>query len=166
MKSRGYFADNDWEYATQSGTGYPGAINLTYLKVDGIIPESGFIIGDFSLPYVVSTTPQNNATNVEKDIEIVIKFSESMNKNTTESAISIVPGMIISKIWDKNNTSLKLVVSLSEGTTYLVNISKKAEDLAGNHMQLRTLKNPPPQTTYSSMLYPIAMYSMEGITNG
>jgi hypothetical protein len=47
MKSRGYFSEEDWEVATRrpvggEGVDYVGGVNITYLDVDGIIPESSF----------------------------------------------------------------------------------------------------------------------------
>lgn len=47
MRSRGYFTDEQWEFATQpplvdNDPNYTGAINLTHLGVDGILPDSSF----------------------------------------------------------------------------------------------------------------------------
>ena len=49
MRSRGYFTDEDWAFATRRpGTGdapyYSGSINITHLEVNGIIPDTSFSV--------------------------------------------------------------------------------------------------------------------------
>jgi len=42
MKSRGYIDDEDWQFASHTGINYPGNINLTFLGIDGMTPDSTF----------------------------------------------------------------------------------------------------------------------------
>lgn len=48
MLSRSYFSDFDWNYATSTGKGQTGEINMTYLKAkyncDAIIPDTSFAV--------------------------------------------------------------------------------------------------------------------------
>ncbi len=49
MKSKGYFTDSQWENATKrpgqsDEPYYAGSINITYLNVDGILPDSSFSV--------------------------------------------------------------------------------------------------------------------------
>lgn len=44
MLSRGYFKDEDWEYAEATGSAYSGKLNLTHLNCSGIIPDSAFTV--------------------------------------------------------------------------------------------------------------------------
>ncbi len=49
MKSKGYFTEAEWDYATRRpGTSdqpyYSGSINITHLEVNGIIPDSSFTV--------------------------------------------------------------------------------------------------------------------------
>lgn len=44
MLSRGYFSDDDWEYAEATGSAYEGKLNLTHLNCSGIIPDSAFSV--------------------------------------------------------------------------------------------------------------------------
>ena len=57
MKSKGFFSDEEWDYATKSPTNsdlpyYHHGLNTTYLGIDAIIPDT-----DFS----VEEMPSNNA---------------------------------------------------------------------------------------------------------
>ena len=49
MKSKGYFGEDEWEYATREETAsdnqyYQGNVNITYLDVDGILKETTFSV--------------------------------------------------------------------------------------------------------------------------
>jgi hypothetical protein len=47
MKSRGYFSESEWETATsQADENDPGRIDIDSLGVDGIIPDSSFLVKD------------------------------------------------------------------------------------------------------------------------
>lgn len=58
MKSRGHFTKEDWESATREPISdiederyYVGKLNITFLDVDGIIPESSFSIENKEKPF-------------------------------------------------------------------------------------------------------------------
>ncbi len=50
MRSRGYFTDEEWSFATrrpgeaEKGTYYSGSINITHLEVNGILPDTSFTV--------------------------------------------------------------------------------------------------------------------------
>ncbi len=48
LRSRGYFTDEDWEFATrrpsEGDPNYSGSINITHLEVNGIIPDTSFSV--------------------------------------------------------------------------------------------------------------------------
>lgn len=89
---------------------------------------------DIIPPSVVATTPNDGQENVEKDVKIIITFSEAMDTVATENAVSISPGAIVDKTWSDGNKNITLSVQLEEGKTYTITISIGAKDLAGNAM--------------------------------
>lgn len=86
-------------------------------------------------PTIVMTTPVTASIDVNIDSEIVIEFSEIMNKKSVEGALTITP--VIENMtftWD----NLFLTISgddLLEGTNYSVAIGTDAQDLAGNSLE-------------------------------
>jgi hypothetical protein len=49
MRSRGYFTDEEWEFAkqeppVQNDPNYLGGLNLTYLGVTGVLPDTSFAV--------------------------------------------------------------------------------------------------------------------------
>ena len=91
-------------------------------------------VPDITPPYVVSTYPANNSIGIDISTKIMITFSEPMDKNATENAISITPFLNITKEWNSNGTTITLAALLLEGTTYTIVISTRAKDMFGNAM--------------------------------
>jgi len=89
---------------------------------------------DTTPPTVLSTSPTNDAIDVESTAQITITFSESMDTATTANAVSISPGLITTRTWDGSGNALTLTVVLEEGTTYTVTVSDIARDFAGNNV--------------------------------
>jgi parallel beta-helix repeat protein len=97
-------------------------------------------IYDSTAPLVISTTPMNNAVEVSVGTPIVIVFDEAMNKTSVNESFSLVTSGIDidgSITWDVQNRILTFIpIALSYNTTYWVNISTDAEDLAGNNLSM------------------------------
>ncbi len=98
----------------------------------GCIPSS-------DKPYVVSTVPSNNATNINPANNIVITFSKPMNKTATEAAFSINVVSPTSTItWNSNSTEMSYYPTsspLEYNSSYTFTISKDAKDLSGNELE-------------------------------
>jgi len=88
--------------------------------------------GDTTHPYVVSSYPSDGATNVPGTEPIRITFSEPMNRNVTESAISIYPEPdVIDFEWYGSEVEIRH--SAFASSTYVsVAVAPHATDLAGN----------------------------------
>jgi ATP-dependent Zn protease len=91
-------------------------------------------IPDHLPPSILSTIPINGSTDVGVNSQILITFSEAMLRNATEDAISISTGTINKMDWTNNDKIIILTTTLEPGTTYVVKISTRAKDLAGNTM--------------------------------
>jgi parallel beta-helix repeat protein len=92
---------------------------------------------DIVPPSIISTYPNNEATDVNLSIEITIEFSESMDVCSVESAIFISPEITYSLQWTNSNKTLTLDFSepLSQKTLYSISITTNAKDLAGNSLE-------------------------------
>jgi len=88
-------------------------------------------------PLVEFAQPALSSKDVIVSITITITFSESMNSTSVETAISTVPGILYDISWNENRDVLGLtaVGDLDFETTYTVNISTEAMDLAGNRLE-------------------------------
>jgi len=91
-------------------------------------------VSDMTPPRVIKTDPSNGKTNVDKNSNITITFSEPMDQSATESAISLTPGEIVSFSWDNTGSILSILPVLENDTTYECTVSTGATDLAGNPM--------------------------------
>jgi hypothetical protein len=94
------------------------------------------LVSDQDPPKVLSTQPQNGSTEVALDSNILIEFSEPMNKVDFVSinAFQISPMTSGSIIWSDNNMTFKPDFLLKSFTWYAVSISYMAKDLAGNFL--------------------------------
>jgi hypothetical protein len=101
----------------------PYTFSFTTRKASGIVP-----------PTVVSTSPPDDATDVDPLSKITITFSEPMDTNATEKAVSMTPGSMVKMEWDADRTTLTVTASLEVRTTYIVTVSTGAKDLAGAAM--------------------------------
>jgi len=87
---------------------------------------------DFLSPWVVSTSPEENSTNVSIETNIRLEFSESMNRSSVVSAISISPHFEYELIWHEKNLTIKPRSFLSYETAYRCNLLALCTDLYGN----------------------------------
>ena len=92
---------------------------------------------DTTPPNIVSITPGNGAIGISKDVKIKLKFSETMNKTSTELAYQSTDMPNVQFSWSENDTILEidpagdLNYTLS-GKEYSFSLGAAATDLAGN----------------------------------
>lgn len=104
----------------------------------GHINEKWFIFRiDTSEPSIESASINDGATKVSIDVQIVIEFSESMECESVESAISINPYIEYTCIWSNDNKTLAINFSesLEYDTIYQITINTNAEDMAGRELE-------------------------------
>ncbi|MDH7507841.1 MAG: Ig-like domain-containing protein [Methanomassiliicoccales archaeon] len=94
---------------------------------------------DTTAPTVVSTTPADGERDVEVTEKITVFFSEAMNTTATEMAFSLMrKGSTVSGSvqWNSQKTTMTFTPStlLEYSTTYFINISTGAKDVAGNRL--------------------------------
>jgi hypothetical protein len=92
---------------------------------------------DKTPPRVISVFPSADSTQVSKDVEIHITFSERMEKKKTEASIFIspLPENPWKIGWHKYRLSLKPPEPLKLKTTYVITIGTGACDLHGNGLK-------------------------------
>ncbi|MDD4308492.1 MAG: Ig-like domain-containing protein [Thermoplasmata archaeon] len=85
-------------------------------------------------PQVTTNTPTNGATGVLVTANIVVDFSEAMNKVNTQGAFSTVPAAAGVFSWNAGGDIMTLnpTADLAANTLYTVTILVAATDLAGN----------------------------------
>jgi uncharacterized repeat protein (TIGR02543 family) len=83
-------------------------------------------------PEVISVTPGDGATDVVRDTDISVTFSEAMNRAAVEEAFSIEPDVPGALIIGDETLAFNPDADLAYGTTYTIIISTDASDLAGN----------------------------------
>ena len=94
---------------------------------------------DKRAPFVIRTTPGLGETNVVSDNTVVIEFSESMNTESVDQNLFIVP---LPQEWpgyewkSKNRVlNIKFKKPFRENTTYVLTLGAKALDLHNNMMK-------------------------------
>lgn len=123
ISSTGLFtaqAIGNWTaYANQSGMSGTASIEVVS---SGIIP-----------PTVVSTSPSNGTTNVNITTNIIIQFSEVMNKQATEGAIHSNPAVTGSFTWDGSGMTVTwdLSTNLAKNTKYTMTVDTGAKSADG-----------------------------------
>ncbi len=86
------------------------------------------------IPTVKATIPEQNSTNVEVDKPMTIIFSISMNTNTVEKVLEIVPDVDYHLNWTKNNTVLRIdfTENLSYNMSYVFTIGRAKSATGGS----------------------------------
>ncbi|MBI9108596.1 MAG: Ig-like domain-containing protein [Spirochaetales bacterium] len=78
-------------------------------------------------------------TGWEKDGDILLVFSEEVDKNSTESAVTIEPAVPFTISWDDEMTPSEMVISWDENLEwkklYRLSLSTALKDLQGNNME-------------------------------
>lgn len=86
---------------------------------------------------IVASVPEIGAVNVPRGKTVQVTFSETVNKNSVQSAVFISPrpdGDLTYK-WKGKTLSIILPDSFREATTYVVNIGANITDLRNNKME-------------------------------
>jgi DNA-binding transcriptional ArsR family regulator len=86
------------------------------------------------LPFITSTIPKNNSTNVEINTTIEIIFSFRMNQSSVENAFSIKPYINGSFYWSNYNRTMRFYPErfLAFNQTYNLKISTSAKSIMGS----------------------------------
>jgi hypothetical protein len=92
-----------------------------------------FTTGDFTSPFVITTTPDNGGADVLVTTTVSITFSEEMNKQSVEDGL--VCDFTYAAVWDGNTLVLTPTSQLQKSTLYTIKISTGAKDLAENHIE-------------------------------
>ena len=91
---------------------------------------------DTTPPVVVLTVPENAATGVGRNAEILIEFSEEMNRRSVERGFSIEPDVKLRNLrWDGSALVATPVAELPDSTTFFVGLAESAEDHHGVAME-------------------------------
>ena len=92
---------------------------------------------DFLSPFVIVSSPVDDAADVSENWDITIEFNEPMDPASVESAISIEPFTEFSCLWSNNNKTLtfNLTEPLGYETYYQISISTQAKDQTGRGME-------------------------------
>lgn len=132
-----YDGDDEFSGPDQDQAGSDGIGDTPY-TIEGGSNQDNYpfieaLIMDIVPPSVLSTYPENEAIDIAIDTEIIIEFSESMDVQSVESAISISPETDYFLLWNNTNETLTINFSepLAHETLYTISINKNAKDLAG-----------------------------------
>jgi len=84
-------------------------------------------------PTLDASAPTDGATGVAVGTDIVLTFSEAMNRASVESALSISPAVTCAFSWSPNDRVLTCDpnADLAAGTSYTVTVGTGAEDAGG-----------------------------------
>jgi parallel beta-helix repeat protein len=99
-----------------------------------VLSEPQTVVLDTQKPEAIDLTPINYEMDMSLDTSISATFNEQMAQVTVEDAFSISPFDDGEFIWNDNTFEFIPKSDLSYNTTYTITISRKATDLAGNHL--------------------------------
>ncbi len=93
--------------------------------------------GDANPPTIIGIIPSNGATGVFVNDEIVVTFSEAMDKLTVQNSLTINPDISHANSWDNENKVLTVtpLSNYTEGGIYNIVVSTGAKDMSGNAIQ-------------------------------
>jgi len=118
---------------TASATGYEDASKPNIVVNEGETTTVNFQLTKETIPPTI-TAHLPIGTDVFVGTPITVTFSEAMNKSSAEGAFSVSPSVTGSFSWDGDKMIFTPDSELDYLTTYTVNISTEAEDLAGNNL--------------------------------
>ena len=114
------------------------AVRVTATDLAGNSESEDFsFVFDGTAPSIESVSPANASTAVSAGASLVIHFSEGMDRNATESAVSIAPSVEFAGFaWnaDSNQLTVDIEGNLSQNTRYRVSVNTLARDAVGNPM--------------------------------
>jgi parallel beta-helix repeat protein len=143
LKNQGAFINFEVPYDLDTTDWEDGECIIT-IKADdlaGNVNEKWYIFKkDSTSPIIVSISPEDDSIDIQVNENIVIDFSEPMDVQSVESAISISPYSDYSCAWSNNNSTLTLSFSepLEYQTPYEISIGATAQDMASNDLGSRT----------------------------
>ena len=118
-----------------SKTGYQSQSKSAEVTANQTTTTDFQLATETTIPPTIITTHFPTETNVLTGTTITVTFSKAMNETSAENAFSISPPVTGSFTWDGNKMIFTPSSNLAYGTTYTVNISTEAEDLAGNDLE-------------------------------
>lgn len=91
---------------------------------------------DKTPPEILSSIPENGSTDIDLKPDVVISFSERMNRNKIGEAVFVSPppqgGIRLD--WSGDDLKIKIVDSLTDDRTYLVTVGSSATDSHNNRL--------------------------------
>jgi hypothetical protein len=113
--------------------------NRDYYPLMNPVPNAGVQqpAEDTTPPEILATTPSNAQVEVPVDTDIIIRFSEAIERTSVQSSITILPALEIEAYtWSENDELLILTFTsnFSSYTVYNVILSSNITDLAGNNL--------------------------------
>jgi hypothetical protein len=113
--------------------GVEGTATIT--ATDGVLVGTTLVqvtTGDTEPPSIVTTSPDDKATDVARNVDLVIDFSEAMD--TDSVAYSTVPIIALTPAWSNGDATLVLAhAHLLSNTTYTITITA-GKDVVGNDL--------------------------------
>ncbi|GAB4275483.1 MAG: hypothetical protein Kow0029_16680 [Candidatus Rifleibacteriota bacterium] len=97
-------------------------------------PAFSFSSKTFNWPRLINTIPTQAAANVNPASQIVLEFDQAMNKDSVESAISILPAIgAKTYTWENSDSRLKIIPEnpLAFSALYKLNLAGTAENSIG-----------------------------------
>lgn len=116
-----------------------------YMGSDKSAPEI-LLVSDETETHSITrdNTDDNQLTitgNWEKNRNVLLQFSEAMNRDSVEAALKIAPEAAFSLSWTSSNQKDRLLISWDEflvyNTIYSITISESAKDAHGNSLPSR-----------------------------
>lgn len=102
------------------------------LVASAINNTSTFTTGDFTYPYILTTTPENEESDVLVTTIVAITFSEDMNHKSVEEGLAC--DFTYTAAWNGNTLVLTPTSELEKSTLYTITVPTGAKDLAGNQI--------------------------------
>ncbi|MEM0449175.1 MAG: fibronectin type III domain-containing protein [Methanomassiliicoccales archaeon] len=111
-------------------------------------------VPDTIKPNVISCSPSNGDVDVSVSVQVIVEFSEDMDKTSVEGSFSLKnsSSTVMGTFYWINSRTVRFIPSssLSYYTIYTINVGTGAKDLAGNGLattftsQFTTISNSPP----------------------
>ena len=113
------------------------------LASDGTSLDSAYTFGfttgdppDLIMPTVSGNYPPDRQREIVFTLdEVTVTFSEPMDRSSTEAAVSMDSGTILSMSWRVEDTILAITVELEEDERHTITVGTGAKDKAGNNLQ-------------------------------
>jgi len=99
-------------------------------------PPSGGPV-DKTAPQILDVYPSSGSTQVPREVQLMVEFSERVDKKSVEQAIFISPGRSeeLSYKWKGRKLFVKFPDSLHQNKTYVLTIGTDAMDLRKNRLE-------------------------------